>query len=445
MGQNFIAADRDQVMLLPPDLREWLPDGHLAWFVIDAVAALDLTAVYRDYRDDGHGRPAHDPAMMVALVLYAYAVGARSSRVIERRCREDVAFRVLAANRAPDHATIARFLGRHQEPLADLFAQVLTMCARAGLGSVGTVAVDGTKLGANAALGANRAYPAIRAEVERMLAEGAAIDAAENELYGDARGDELPPELVDPVSRRARLEQIKRELEAEDAARREAFERVERERAEHRERTGSNPQGRPPKAPDPDALAKAQRNTTDPDSRMMRHRGMAIQGYNGQVVANEHQVILAARLTNEAVDQAQLGPMLDAANASLQRAGIGAPIGTLLADRGYFNLDGIAAARAAGIEVLIAPRSARRDAQRPRVLRDGPIAAQMRAALSTPEGKRLYRRRQVIVEPVFARTKHHRGINRLLRRGLTACQSEWQLIATTHNLLKLYSAASAPA
>ena len=432
-------------MLLPPDLRDWLPGEHLAWFVIDAVAALDLSAVYGEYRDDGHGRPAHDPAMMVALVLYAYAVGARSSRMIERRCREDVAFRVLAANQAPDHATIARFLCRHREPLADLFTQVLAMCGRAGLASVGTVAVDGTKLPANAALGANRAYRAIRAEVERMLAEGAAIDAAEDELYGDARGDELPPELADPVSRRARLEQIKRELETEDAARRAAFEQTERERAEHRERTGSNPQGRPPKVPDPDSLAKAVRNTTDPDSRMMRHRGMAIQGYNGQVVANEYQVILAARLTNEATDQRQLGPMLDAAHVSLARAGIDAPIGTLLADRGYFNRDAITTARAAGIDVLIAPRTANPDAARPRVLRDGPIAAQMRAALATPEGKRLYRRRQVIVEPVFARTKHHRGITRLLRRGITACQAEWQLIATSHNLLKLYSAAQAPA
>src|SRR5881392_3827964 len=145
MAQNFLGCDRDQVMLLSPDLREWLPAGHLAWFVIDTVAALDLGAIYGDYRADGHGRPAHDPAMMVALVLYAYAVGTRSSRAIERRCQEDIAFRVLAANRAPDHATIARFLRRHQEPLAGLFCQVLVMCARAGLGSVGVVAVDGSR------------------------------------------------------------------------------------------------------------------------------------------------------------------------------------------------------------------------------------------------------------------------------------------------------------
>src|ERR1044072_5553633 len=169
MRQSFLSCDRDQALLLAPDLREWLPEGHLAWFVLDAVAALDLDMVYADYRADGRGRPAHDPAMMVALVLYAYAVGARSSRVIERRCVEDVAFRVLAANRAPDHATIARFVVRHERALADVFVQVLAMCARAVLVPVGVVAIDGPKRPANAALGANRSYPTIRAEVEQML------------------------------------------------------------------------------------------------------------------------------------------------------------------------------------------------------------------------------------------------------------------------------------
>jgi transposase len=441
MAQNFIAADRDQVFLLPPDVREWLEPGHLAWFVIDAVAGLDLSRIYSAYRADGHGRPAHEPAMMVALVLYGYAVGVRSSRQIERRCREDVAFRVLAANLAPDHATIARFLARHREALAGLFTQVLAMCGRAGLASVGVVAIDGTKLAGNASLDANRGYPAIRAEVERMLAEGAAIDAAEDALYGDARGDELPAELADPARRRARLEQIRREMEAEDAAQREAFEQAERERAAHRARhRGKNPPGRPPKAPDPDALAKMRRNTTDPDSAVMRHRGMAVQGYNAQVVANEQQVILAAELSTEAVDQALLAPMLAAVQERLKRAGIQASIKTALADSAYFNHAGIDAAHAAGIRLLVPPESPHARTPRQRPLRDGPRARAMRAALETPEGKDLYRRRQAIVEPVFARTKHHRGITRLLRRGLAACQAEWQLIATGHNLLKLYSA-----
>jgi transposase len=445
VSQNFIACDRDQPFLLPPDLREWLPAGHLAWFVIDAVAALNLDAMYRDYREDGHGRPAHDPAMMVALVLYAYAVGTRSSRAIERRCHEDVAFRVLAANRAPDHATIARFLKRHREALAELFTQVLAMCGRAGLVSVGAVAIDGSKLAANAALGANRAYPAIRAEVERMLDEGAATDAAEDELYGDARGDELPAELADPASRRARLERLAHELEDEEAARRAAWEQTERARAEHRRRTGKNPPGRPPQPPPADALARVVRNTTDPDSRPMRLRGMPIQGYNAQVVAGAEQIILAAEITNHATDVRQLAPMLTAAQANLRHAGIDRPIQTVIADAGYFSLTHIAAVRAAGTTVLIPPNAPDRTQPRRRPARSGPVSRQMTSLLDSAEGQRLYRRRQVMVEPVFARTKHHRGITRFLRRGLAACRAEWQLIATTHNLLKLYSAGSQPA
>src|ERR671929_568669 len=156
MPQNFLACDREQELLLPPSLREWLPESHLAWFVIDAVAQLDLSAFYASYRADGHGRAAHDPAMMVALLLYAYAIGERSSRAIERRCVEDVAFRVIAANRAPDHTTIARFRQRFAGPLAGLFVQGLAICQKAGMVSVGTVAVDGTKLAANAGISANR-------------------------------------------------------------------------------------------------------------------------------------------------------------------------------------------------------------------------------------------------------------------------------------------------
>ncbi len=155
MGQNFIACDREQSFLMPPDVREWLPEGHLAWFVIDAVAELDLAAFYAAYRADGHGRSAYDPAMMVALLLYAYARGMRSSRGIERACEEDVAFRVIAAHQRPDHATIARFIGRHQDALAGLFGEVLGLCARAGLAGVGVIAIDGTKVLANASRDAN--------------------------------------------------------------------------------------------------------------------------------------------------------------------------------------------------------------------------------------------------------------------------------------------------
>src|SRR3954449_829988 len=201
MGQNFVACDRDQELLLPPSLREWLPEDHLAWLVLEAVGELDLSGFYRAYRDDGHGRAAMDPAMMVALLLYAYAIGVRSSRAIERRCREDVAFRVITANHAPDHATVARFRARHEDAIGELFAQVLGLCARAGLVRLGVVAVDGTKIAAAATYHATRSYEEIAREILEQAAE---LDAAEDEVHGDARGDELPVELRVAGDRRRR-------------------------------------------------------------------------------------------------------------------------------------------------------------------------------------------------------------------------------------------------
>src|SRR3954451_14193015 len=214
MAQNFLACDREQELLLPPSLREWLPEGHLAWFVIEAVAQLDLSAFYAGYRADGHGRAAHDPAMMVALLLYCYAIGERSSRRIERRCVEDVAVRVICANQAPDHTTIARFRQRHEAALAELFGELLTLCAEAGLVRVGMIAVDGTKLAANAAPQATRDYEQIAREI---LAEADTVDAAEDEQFGDARGDELPPELATAQGRRGWLREAKRRLDEQRA------------------------------------------------------------------------------------------------------------------------------------------------------------------------------------------------------------------------------------
>ena len=229
MPQNFLNCDREQPMLLPPDLRDWLDDDHLAWFVIEAIEELDLAPFYASYRADGHGRAAHEPKMMVTLFAYAYAVGERSSRGIERRCREDVAFRVICANQAPDHATIARFRVRHEEALAGLFGQVLGLCGKAGIVDVGVIAVDGTKLAANASDGAIRPYEQIAAEI---LAEAGRIDATEDELHGDARGDELPAQLTTRGGRRAWLRQAKEELERERAA---SPEPVRRNRAERLE------------------------------------------------------------------------------------------------------------------------------------------------------------------------------------------------------------------
>jgi transposase len=212
MGARFIGCDRDQVFLMPPSLREWVPEEHLVWTVLDAVAELDLSAIYADYRDDGRGRPAYEPSMMVALLLYAYARGCRSSRAIERACIEDIAFRVVTGNLAPDHSTIAEFRCRHEQPLGEVFTGVLGLCARAGLASVGVVAIDGTKMAANASSDANRHFGQIAREI---LAEAADADRREDELYGPERGDELPEQLRTREGRRQALREAKERLARE--------------------------------------------------------------------------------------------------------------------------------------------------------------------------------------------------------------------------------------
>jgi len=441
VAPNFLVCDREQELLLPPSLREWLPEDHLAWFVLDAVDALDLSAFYAAYREDGWGRAAFDPQMMVALLLYAYAVGERSSRQIERRCREDVAFRVLTANQIPDHATIARFRARHEQALADTFAQVLALCAKAGLVSVGLVALDGSLLAGNASPGATRGYRSILDEVERMLAEAADADAAEDERHGEARGDELPPALVDRRSRRERLRRCQEQLEQEQAAEEAAYQENLAWRAAWEAEHGRRLAGRKPTPPGADALVARRINITDPDTRLLKRAGgRSVQGYNVQVVASPEQVILAAQVTQSHNDGDQLAPMVARAAAVLRDAGVEEPIGTVLADGGYWNSPAISEVRGQGIDVLVPTKDRRRTAPRKLAPRQGDEARRIEAVLSTPGGQALYRRRQQMVEPVFAHIKFLRRSDRFLRRGLIACQAEWQLIAATHNLLKLWRA-----
>src|SRR4051812_10650367 len=332
MAQNFVACDRDQELLLPPSLRDWLPEGHLAWFVIDAVAQLDLSAFYAAYRADGHGRPAHDPAMMVALLLYGYAIGERSSRRLERRCVEDVATRVICANQAPDHTTIARFRQRHERALAGLFGEVLALCADAGLVRVGMIAVDGTKVAANAAPQATRDYEQVAREI---LAEADAVDAEEDEQFGEARGDELPPELATAQGRRGWLREAKRRLDdkrAEEARPiprdrsdrlREAKRRLEEEhrtecqanaayeayRARGRMKDGRR-FGRPPDPFEPPPVPTGTINLSDLDSRNVKTSRGWVQGYNAQAVATGDQIVIAAEVTVSSPDFGHLEPMI---------------------------------------------------------------------------------------------------------------------------------------
>jgi transposase len=439
MAQNFIAADRDQVFLMPPDLRGWLPGGHLARFVIDAVGELDLAAFYARYRRDGWGRPAYDPALMVALMLYAYAKGVRSSREIERRCVEDVAFRVIAANLAPDHATIARFRAAHEHALGELFGQVLGLCARAGLVRAGVVALDSTKLHANASGLANMRYEQIAREI---LEQAAAVDAAEDELYGERRGDELPPELADPKTRPARLRELKRELEAEWEAERAAHQEMLERRAEHERRTGRRPAGRPPVERDMSGDPPGRVNVTDPDSLPVKTPRGFIQGYNAHAVATEGQIIIAADVSTGTRDQGHLEPMIGAAGIELAAVGA-APPEAVVADAGYWTGTQIQRLQADGITVLVPPDAHARAAPNPR--RRGGLYQQMRQRLASEDGAALYRRRMAIIEPIFGQTKHNRSADRFQRRGLAAVRSEWRLITATHNMLKLWRATTAPA
>src|SRR5215207_957522 len=344
-------------MLLPPDLREWLPEDHLAWFVLDAVGELDLGGFYSAYRSDGWGAAAHDPQMMVALFVYAYAIGERSSRAIERRLREDVAFRVIAANQIPDHATIARFRVRHEDALAELFSQVLALCAEAGLVSARVIAIDGSKLRADASDKAIRSYDQI---AEEILAEAGRIDAAEDEIHGPARGDELPEHLARREGRRAWL--------------REAKERLEREREEQAEPVANDRAER---------LAICQRRLVE--EWRMEHGRAFLPAYNAQAVTTEAQIVIAAELTTDGADFQQLGAMVSSAERELEGARVKDKPEVVLADAGYWANGHIDSLRERGIVPIVAPDTTR---NKPRKTRLGGPYDFMRRVIASERGGR---------------------------------------------------------
>jgi transposase len=459
MAQNFLTCDREQPLLLPPDLHDWLDEDHLAWFVIGAIEELDLDAFYASYRSDGHGRAAHDPKMMLTLLTYAYCVGERSSRGIERRCREDVAFRVICANQAPDHATIARFRVRHEQALADIFGQVLGLCAEAGLVRTGVLAVDGSKFAADASDSAIRTYEKL---AEEIVAEAGRIDEAEDEIYGSKRGDELPEHVSTHNGRRKWLKEAKKRLDAERVAAKEPVPKKRKERLElcHRRlvedwRTeqranrdyeawrarGIAADGSRRMAPDttkpyePPSKPDGKINTTDPDARRMKFGRNFIPGYNAQTVTTEDQIVVAAEVTTEGADFEQLEPMVAAAERELEDTGVNDRPEVVLADAGYWSNSHIDTLRERGMTPIVAPDTTR---SRPRKTRLGGPYDFMRRVMATEKGDDLYKRRQCMVEPVFAQIKSNRRMERFKRRGLAAVRSEWRFITATHNLLKLH-------
>jgi transposase len=420
MAREFLTGDRDQGFLLPPDLREWLPEDHLVWFVLEVVEELDLSG-FAQRAADPRGRRRYDPALLVGLLIYAYCVGERSSRQIERRCREDVAFRVAAVNLAPDHTTIARFLKDHAAAFDGLFTQVLRLAAGAGLAKMGTVALDGTKVAADASPLAAMTGDRIAQEVARITDEARRVDAEEDERFGDARGDELPADLVDPRSRKARLAEAAEAIRAEDAA--------------NEARPASRKRTKPAKA-----------NVTDPQCRVMKGPHNYFPAYNAQAAASTDGIIIAADVTTEAVDNHQLVPLVDQACANADAVGLDRP-DTVVADAGYFTNDNIDYRRnddpdgPARPAPIIPPA---RDKRRVRIATHGPIpksttpAQIMERTLATKTGAALYKQRAPTIEAIFGNIKTGRGISRFRRRGLDAARHEWRLAVTTHNILKIW-------
>lgn len=444
VAYNFICEDGDQFFLMPPSLTEWLPEDHLAYFVLDAVEQIDLSGFYGGYRADGWGGAARHPKTMVALLMYAYCTGVVSSRKIEAACHVDVAFRVVCGNVAPDHTTIARFRARHETALKGLFTASLRLCAKAGMTSVGLVAVDGTKMAAAASLEANRTKVSIDTAVDELFAQAKAVDAAEDAVHGEDRGDEPPAVLRGRADRRRRFEAAKEKLDAELAAEQTAHGEHLARRAAEEARRGSKLRGRKPKAPSEKAGAKQRRvNTTDPDSGVMSTKKGFVQGFNAQAVANDEQIIVAAEVTCEHNDLAQLHPMIEATEESLAEAGIDATPKKLLADAGYASEENFAALDEGDPDCYVATRNMKKNPT-PRTGRRGPLKKdatlvdKMDRKVSSKKGNTLYRRRQAIIEPVFGQVKQARGIRGFSRRGRPAADSEWKLICGTHNLLKLY-------
>src|SRR5579863_9831684 len=505
MALNFASCDREQLLLMPPSLSEWLPENHLVWTILGAVEQMDLGRFTEAYRLGAAGRAPYDPAMMVALLMYAYARGNRSSRGIERSCWEDVAYKVIAGMHTPDHSTIAEFRRRHEAEIEELFDDVLGLCREAGLVSVGVITIDGTKIKANASMDQNRSY---REVVTQILREAEEIDRREDELYGEARGDELPEQLRTPEGRRQALQDAKRRIEERRGraiseeptgaevrvdpelvfgrdkrrggrrewprvARRELEKQREREARpvprdredrlfqalgrleenrrvelaanaayEHWRATERDTLGRVLKGNSkpfvPPELPEGTINLSDPDSRVMRTQGTPPrQAYNAQTAVNDKQIILAAEVTIDAPDFGHLEPMLDTTLEHLAKQGVTETPAVVLGAAGYWHTRQIQSIAERGMEVLVPPDGTMRAGIRPGW--EHGFFDVMRQKLLTDPGRELYAKRKITVEPVYGQIKYNRHIDRFMRRGRAAAQSEWRLVAATHNLLKLHN------
>jgi transposase len=425
MAKTYRPYLPDQDFLLPPSLRHWLPEDHLVYFVSDLVDELDLSAILKVYEAEDRGFPPYHPVMLTKVLVYAYCVGIFSSRRIQRRLAEDVGFRVLAAGNEPDFRTIADFRKRHLTALSGFFEQVLRVASAMGVPRLGHVALDGTKVKANASKHKAMSYKRmgekqrqLRAEVQELLAKAEATDAAEDAEHGAARGgDDLPAELQRRESRLERIREAKRVLK--ERAKDEAVAK-----------------GQPAESVKPDP--KAQYNFTDPESRIMKGPDGFVQAYNAQVAVDDLQFIVGQAVTQETNDKKQLMPMI----ATMTQQSGSTPR-VLLADAGYCSEENFAAIAATEIDAYISTRK-QKHGERPGPCPPGPLPAdatrvdRMTRKVLRQEGAAIYARRKAIVEPVIGQIKQARGFRQFLLRGLAKVQGEWSLLCTTHNILKLY-------
>lgn len=450
--RRFRTCDLNQPFLLPPDMQDWLPSNHLARFVAEVCDELDLSAILACYeRRDARGAEAYHPVLLTRLLLYAYCIGKPSSRQIEKATYDEVPFRYLSADQHPDHDTIANFRQQHLQSLAQLFLQALSLCQQAGLVKLGHVALDGTKVRAQAnkrkTLWGDKISEreqALVKKIEELMNTAAQVDAAEDAAYGKGkRGDELPSELATAQQRLAKLREIKKKME--QAAREEAA-KLERERAA----AGGKPRNEAEKKRWQRAKKRARlsgqvMNPTDPDSQVMKDgaSGALVQAYNAQaVVDGQGQIIVAAEVTTECNDKGQLVPMVER-----MRENVGALPECVLADTGYWSEEALGAEALKSLDVLVPPDSGRGTGDRklaanaPRTER----AEAMRTRLKQEADRALYTKRQGVVEPVFGQIKERRGFRRFQFRGLEKVRAEWAMICMTHNLLKLFKHRSAAA
>jgi transposase len=447
MSKHYRPWKIDDIQLLPPSVQDYVPSDHLARFVVELVReSLDLKEIEGSYRSE-MGQPPFDPRLMTALLLHGYASGLYSSRRLARACLERADFMMIAAGDPPDFRTISDFRKRHLKALAGLFVQVLKVAEKAGLVKLGHVALDGTKIRANASKHKAMSYERmkkreaeLKAEVDRWLKSAEAADRDEDKRYGDRRGDEMPDWVADKQKFLEKIGQAKAELEAEAKAAADEETRRRQQADEERQAAGRKKRGPEPAPPNEEPPPKAQRNFTDPESRILKTKDGYIQGYNAQAAVDGggHQIIVAHTLTNASSDQAQLAPLLDGI-----RANLGRNPGEVSADAGYCSDANLRTLKRRRIEGYIATgrqKHGTTSATTSKASRPGSLIAKMSTKLKRAGHRSRYRLRKLTVEPVFGQVKEARGVRRFLLRSIEKVRLEWALICTGHNLGKLASA-----